>query len=386
MRLGILGGTFDPVHNGHISIAKHVKKEFALDMVFLMVAASPPHKPNGCTDAGLRYSMAELACKGADGIYASDIELARAGTSYTSDTIERVSKIYPGAEIFFITGMDMLVDMPGWHNPDAIFKLSTVIGVVRDSSKSGLLSAAGLLRSELGAKVLLSDMQPLDISSTDIRRKIYNAFAVRSHLPDGVAMFIYKNMLYLPDGFVSMQKNLYRQLNWNRYVHSLGTALEATELANKYGADGIRARTAGLLHDCARFDPDRQLDYAEKCGLKCYNVDIPDLLHAELGTEVAKAEYGIMDDEIIQSIRYHTVGCAGMSMLDKIIYLADKIEPSRSYDGIDQIRLAAYQNLDSAVAMAMKQSISYTLKKGGKLYKGTEDALKYILNETEIRY
>lgn len=110
------------------------------------------------------------------------------------------------------------------------------------------------------------------------------------------------------------------------------------------------------------------------------------MLHAELGAEIAKAEYGIMDDEIIQSIRYHTAGCLGMSTLDRIIYLADKIEPSRSYDGIDQIRLAAYQDLDYAVAMAMKQSISYTLKKGGKLYKGTEDALKYILNETERRY
>ncbi len=386
MRLGILGGTFDPVHNGHISIAKHVKKEFALDMVFLTVAASPPHKPNGCADACLRYSMAELACEGADGIYASDIELARPGKSYTSDTIERISSLYPGAEIFFITGMDMLVDMPGWHDPDTIFELSTVIGVVRDSSKSGLLSAASLLRSKFGAKVLISDMQPLDISSTDIRQKVYNAFAVRSRLPEGVAMFIYENMLYLPDSFVSMQKNLYRQLDWNRYVHSLGTAIEATELANKYGVDGICARTAGLLHDCARFDPGRQLNYAEKCGLKCYNGDIPDLLHAELGAEVAKAEYGIMDDEIIQSKRYHTVGCSGMSMLSKIIYLADKIEPSRSYDGVDKIRLAAYQDLDSAVAMAMKQSISYTLKKGGKLYKGTEDALKYILNETERRY
>jgi nicotinate-nucleotide adenylyltransferase len=386
MRLGILGGTFDPVHNGHISIAKHVKEEFALDMIFLMVAASPPHKPSGCADADLRFSMVKLACEDIDGIYASDMELERSGKSYTSDTIERVSKLYPGAEIFFITGMDMLLDMPGWHDPGTIFDLSTVIGVVRDSSRSGLLSAASLLRSEFGAKVLLSDMQPFDISSTNIRHKIYNASAVRSQLPDGVAMFIYKSMLYLPDGFVSKQKSLYRQLEWNRYVHSLGTALEATELADKYGVDGIKARTAGLLHDCARFDLSRQLDYAEKCGLKCYNGDIPDLLHAELGAEIAKAEYGIMDDEIIQSIRYHTAGCLGMSTLDRIIYLADKIEPSRSYDGIDQIRLAAYQDLDYAVAMAMKQSISYTLKKGGKLYKGTEDALKYILNETERRY
>ena len=123
MRIGVLGGTFNPVHAAHLQMAVCARDTLGLDLTLLMVAADPPHKDvAGHVPAKERLSMAQLACAGLAGIEASDLEVQRAGRSYTAKTLQTLHAKYPGAELFWIVGSDMLLDLPTWYRPDEVLR------------------------------------------------------------------------------------------------------------------------------------------------------------------------------------------------------------------------------------------------------------------------
>ena len=124
MRIGILGGTFNPIHAGHVQMAVAARDALRLDRVLLMVAADPPHKRVAEAVAGAhRLRMAQLAAAGLPRVEASDLELRRTGRSYTVDTLRELHGRYPGASLYWIVGSDMLHDMPTWHRVEEIFRL-----------------------------------------------------------------------------------------------------------------------------------------------------------------------------------------------------------------------------------------------------------------------
>lgn len=155
-------------------------------------------------------------------------------------------------------------------------------------------------------------------------------------------------------------------LSSKRLLHSLGVARTAVYLAELYGVDPQQAEIAGLLHDCAR-----EMSYAEllrqaevqHLPLDALDRQAPVLLHARLGAHIARTEYGITDEAILQAITCHTVGGPQMTTLDKIIFLADYIEPGRDFDGVEALRAVAAQNLDQAVLAAYDQTIAYMRQK-----------------------
>lgn len=178
------------------------------------------------------------------------------------------------------------------------------------------------------------------------------------------------------------KKKLGESLKPERYVHSLGVCAEAVKLAERYGADRDKAYIAGLLHDCAKgYGKRRQRELCEEYGIELDEITLrcPAVIHAPLGAEIAKREYGIEDEEILKAIRVHTVGGAGMSKLDKIIYTADMIEPSRSFEGVEELRRIAYEDLDRAVAAAVAQSIEFNLKKPSVIHPDTLAAWNDLL-------
>ncbi|MBR2500521.1 MAG: bis(5'-nucleosyl)-tetraphosphatase (symmetrical) YqeK [Clostridia bacterium] len=174
---------------------------------------------------------------------------------------------------------------------------------------------------------------------------------------------------------IQMDEKLKNTLSERRYIHSIGVMESAISLAERFGEDIDKARIAGLLHDCAKeVDKDEAVKLCDELG-----IDIDDakrvqkgLLHADLGAELIKTEYDISDSEIYDAIKYHTMGRENMTMLDKIIYLADFIEPSRrDFEGLTELRKLCMEDLDEAMLFAINLSISFVLNKGKVLHKQT---------------
>ena len=178
-----------------------------------------------------------------------------------------------------------------------------------------------------------------------------------------------------------MQDKLKSSLKKKRFEHSLGVCAEAVRMAELFGTDAKKAYIAGLLHDCAKcLTRDEERKICEK-----YNFE-PDemtkichpVLHAPLGAVVAQYEYGVKDTEILDAIRYHTVARADMTLLDKIVYVADMTEPHRDYEGVEILRRLSKKNIDAAFCEAVRQSLLHNVKKGAVIHPGTLDAWNAI--------
>jgi predicted HD superfamily hydrolase involved in NAD metabolism len=163
------------------------------------------------------------------------------------------------------------------------------------------------------------------------------------------------------------------QITERRYIHTLGVVESAIELAERYGADVKKAELAAIFHDYAKFRPKEEMEQiiiAEKMdpALLEYNME---LWHAPVGAYLVKKEAGIQDAEILDAIAYHTSGRVGMSLLDKVVYLSDYIEPGRSFPGVDEVRQTAKQNLDHAVIQALRNTVVFLMKRNQAIYPDT---------------
>lgn len=386
-KIAFLGGSFNPVHQGHIAVAKAVRQEFDLDRVLLITAKDPPHKQvAGNVDARIRHEMAVLAMEGQEGLEASDLELRRGGKSYTVDTIRALMACCPDAEIYCVIGADMLLDLPRWHAPETLFRLGNFIGVARPGVLETLNTAIFDMRRRYGANIRLSSFHGPDISSTDLRERVYAAMPIEGMTPVPVERYIYEAGLYQPEEIRAMQHKLKESLQPKRYLHSMGVVRCAIGLAARYGENTEKARLAALLHDCAKLDLKEQVAMARCFGLdlSVYETISKAVLHGPLGAELARCEYGVNDPAVLDAIRYHTVCRRVMTKLDKIIYLADKIEPGRDYEGLLSIRAAAERSLDEGVLACMEHSIAYARQKEGKkLHPGILEAWAYLQKQKE---
>lgn len=169
----------------------------------------------------------------------------------------------------------------------------------------------------------------------------------------------------------AMRAYLQQNLDARRIAHSLGTADEAVKLAQAHGGDANKAYIAGLLHDIAKGKCKHDLqEYAGLYGITADEIERmnPELLHGRLGAAMVKAELGILDEDILNAICWHTTGRAGMSLLEKIVYLADLIEPTRDFEGIEEIRVMAYRDIDEAMCAAIRQVMDFVARKGFALH------------------
>jgi nicotinate-nucleotide adenylyltransferase len=192
MKIGILGGTFDPVHEGHLTLARAARKQFSLDKVLFIPASVPPHKQNipSVTPAAFRYRMVELALRGEDRFEISDVEFRRQGPSYTCDTIERLKALYPGDEFFLILGEDNWANLAAWRNPENIRKSATLLVARRSSAGAREIQAPQ-------EGVLWIDMPETPVAASRIRERIKNRQAlVPGELPAAVEEYIRRMNLY----------------------------------------------------------------------------------------------------------------------------------------------------------------------------------------------
>lgn len=181
---------------------------------------------------------------------------------------------------------------------------------------------------------------------------------------------------------INMNEYLRMHIDGKRLLHSQRTADEAVRLAIRYGADEHKAYIAGLLHDVGKHVCKNGLQNAVSrynVSVDAFETDNPELLHGKIGAAMIKADLHIIDEDILSAIRWHTTGRAGMSLLEKIIYMADLIEPGRCFDGIDDIRVLAYKDLDEAMLCSIKQIMEFVKHKGFSLHPSSAEAYEDIL-------
>ena len=277
----------------------------------------------------------------------------------------------------------MLENFDQWYEPAGILSMAKLYAVARPDEARDMCALADSLQNKYGGTVLISEFEGPNISSTMVRDNMYNALPVDELVPRAVELYLYENALYMPEDIVKIRQSLSGILKNKRLAHTMLTAREAICLAARYGADTQKARLAAMLHDCIKLPNKELIAFAEQ---NCYDITTeerhsPYLIHSRLGAVIANEKYGVTDPEVLQAIENHTLGKVGMSLLDKIIYVADKIEPSRDFDGVDEIRETAYIDINAAMLQVMQHSAEYTMASGRALNPATKAVMDYIKSE-----
>ena len=372
MKIGIYGGTFNPPHLGHLAAAKYAVQVLGLDKLLLIPAAIPPHKalPEGTPAAQHRLAMVEImadAMAMPNIVEVSDMELQRQGKSFTSDTLAELQQRYPKAELWLLMGTDMFLTLHRWHEPKAILDLAGVCAFGRTEQDGEELFAPqrDYLKQEFGAKIVTVTIPNLvDISSTRLR-ELLSGGAGREYLLPAIYGYILRNQLY---GTSADLKHLalpelracsYSMIRQKRVAHVIGVEEEAVRLAQRWGIDPEPARHAAILHDCTKYlELPEQLQLCREYGVELDELErrAVKLLHSKTGACIARAIFG-EPDEVYEAIFWHTTAKENMTTLEKVIYLADYIEPNRDFDGVERLRALCYRDLDQALLLGVETTI-----------------------------
>ncbi len=386
-RIGIYGGSFNPPHAGHIQAARQAMEALSLDRLLVIPAGIAPHKvmpPNSPT-ALQRLEMLRIAAV-YPGMEVSDLELRREGKSYTWETIAQVRAENPDAELVLLMGTDMFLSFLTWKNPEKIWEDAALAVMYRGEKgeKTAILAQKAELERR-GARVFLVENSVIQISSTQLRRLL--AFGCASDfLPDGIGEYIRARGLYdtaadwrgLP--MEKLEEIVIRLLNPNRVAHVLGCRDTAVELAKCWGADETDAARAGLLHDITKaLDGPLQLTLCGSYGkiLDDFSRKYPKTLHALTGSLVAERIFG-ENENVVSAICHHTTGRANMTLLEKIIYVADYMEPNRDFPGVEKLRTLAFEDLDAALKLGLNMTLEHLKRQGSEVSPESREALAWL--------
>lgn len=387
-KIGIFGGSFNPPHLGHILAVREFQRQLSLDRVLLVPSAVPPHKrlTNNFASAQERLEMTRLAARELPFAEVCDLELHREGPSYTADTIAELRSRYPKDRLILLMGTDMLLSFTSWYHPERIVQEASLAVALRDDTDHEKLhNCAKALKKELGAKVTLMDNRILPHSSTSVRAML--AFDCgESYLDPAVFAYLREKGLYrygqclrgLPFPELSaVSLNLH---NPRRVPHVVGCSQTARRLAVQYGANPEDAERAGILHDVTKaLNGEEQLKLCERYDilLDKFERENPKLLHAKTGAVIAREVFG-ENEAVCSAINWHTTGRADMTLLEKIIYLADYMEPNRDFEGVEELRRLTASDLDAAMRLGLSMSIRQLRENHRCIDKNSEAALRFL--------
>ena len=382
MKIGIFGGSFNPPHIGHVSAAEKTVQALELDKLIIITVGDPPHKelPDETPTDEQRISLVKAAFSHIDIAEISDMEMKRHGKSYTITTLEYFRDIYPDDELFLLMGTDMFITLDQWHRGDEILQLIIPAVFARENAEDDIIkNKADEYAAKFGTKCEIMNINVTEAASTDIRVLLQNREG-RELLGDEVYSLIIKNRYYgaRPD-FEWLRSKSYERHKPKRIPHVKGCEEEAGRLAERWGYDVETAREAGILHDITKkLSLEEQLILCSKYDI--LNDALEDksekLLHSKTGAALSRDLFGISED-IYSAIRWHTTGRADMTLLEKIIYLADYIEPNRDFDGVEPLRKLCYEDIDAAMALGLKMSIEDLEERGVPIHERTLEAYKY---------
>ena len=375
MRIAMYGGTFNPIHLGHMHAARAVVEALVLDKLLLMPAGIPPHKtlPEGSASPAQRLDMCRIAANRLPRTEACPLELEREGASYTVDTLRELRQRYPQADLWLVVGTDMVLTFDRWRQPEEMAKLCRLAVVARDEQdRERIAEKAVSLREGLGLVCDIIDCPALPMSSTQVRETMDERL-----LHPAVLDYIRQQRLYLPSP-ESLRAEVERRVSPKRMAHILGCERMAAEMAKVYGVDDYTVRAAAILHDCTKaLSEKEQLTLCEKWHIifDYGEGDFAQLIHADTGAETARREFR-MPEDIVEAIRTHTTGDGEMTTLQKILYVADMCEETRTWPGVEELRALALTDLEAAVTSAMERTAAFIREQGREPYYKTLDALK----------
>lgn len=389
MKIGIYGGTFDPPHLGHMEAARAAVAVLGLDRLLFVPAGQPPHKTLSAESAAPEQRL-EMTCLMADGLLlpgiaeVSNLELARDGKSYTVETLQILKERFPEDELWLLMGTDMFLTIQNWYRAPEILQLAGLAPFARTETGSGeLLEIQGrYLSDNFGAKVCIIQLPEIrELSSTQVRSQKSG-----EGLWPPVWGYILRHRLY---GAEREMKGLsdadlravsYSMIRAKRIRHVQGTEEEAVRLAQRWGANVEYARRAAILHDCTKYlNLGEQLALCEQYGVELDEMErkAVKLLHSKTGAALAKHVFG-EPEEVCQAICWHTTGKAGMTVLEKVLYLADYMEPSRDFDGVERLRDLAYVDLNAAVLLGTEMTVEEMNGYGNPVHPKTLEARDFL--------
>ena len=374
MKLGIFGGSFDPIHAEHREYVRAAKESLHLDRVVVVPSYIAPHKHGGAAADGInRLEMCKIAFRDDDFVEVSDYELTAGGTSYTYLTCRYFKELYPEAELYFLVGADMLENFFSWRNPDDILKHVTLAACGRGGDTPAALHEKFI--SRFGVDFVEVPFTGEAVSSTNIRVAL--AFQRKTEV-ESLGALDPAVLLYINEGFLYQFPEQAQALDLEkpeRRAHSYRVARMACKRARRLGIAEGKALLAAMLHDCAKNIPSDSPMIAP--------CDLPDgvpapVVHQYTGAYLAEYMFGVADEEVLDAIRYHASGREDMTVLGKLIYLADLLEPSRNFPGVEALRTLFWNDLDACLLASFERQIVYLKGCGAPIYRLTERAYEWV--------
>lgn len=369
MKIALFGGSFDPVHNEHIRYAQAAKDALGLDKVVVLPAGLAPHKRTGAHASGEdRLAMCRLAFGRFSWAEVSDFEVRAGGASYTYLTCRHFAEEFPGADLYFLVGEDMLEDFFTWKNPDDILAHATLAACGRGNKTPASLRERffARFRKEFVAVPFTGG----EVSSRMLRVDL--AFGKRpAAMDEGVLGYIREKGLYSHPAIapaLALEKETRRE-------HSYRVARMAVERSCSAGIAEGKALLASALHDCGKYvalDSPLLEDFSPPEDVP------PPVMHQYTGAYLARHCFGIEDEEVLDAIRYHTSGRAGMTPLGMLVYLADLLEEGRDFDGIGELRALFRTDLEACLFRSLEDQLVYLRKSKKPVYPLTEQAFAWI--------
>ena len=371
-RLGVLGGTFDPVHEGHVALAREAMRQESLDGVILLPMGRPVHR-EADTQPSDRLAMCRLAVAEEPGMMVSQAGI-QSGVRSTADTLGPLRREFPDAAFTMIVGADKLLSMPYWQNADKVFSQCGFLCFPRAGVN---ISDAMAKVQEAGAKVKLLQGASTPHSASLIRARI-SAYEDAPGLSKPVLCYIAENGLYQKD----YTPQLRQMMNPRRFQHTLGVRKEAVRLAALHGIPVLRSALAGILHDCAK-----GMSVQEMARIATENRLVDDenmlssnaMLHGPVGAWLAQKQFGVKDEEVLWAIRSHTIGRPGMSPMELCIFVADATEENREdYEGLADLRYLAEGSLAAAALYSMRLTQEYLKRTNRPFFPIVFETMRYL--------
>lgn len=383
MDITIYGGSFNPPHLGHVAAARSALELLRPDRLLVIPAAVPPHKqidthsPSGA----VRLALCREMFRGLPATEVSDLELSRSGPSYTVETLIELRRQYPGARLTLLIGTDMLESFTNWYCFQDILAMSRLGVFTRKVGESVCVCKfAAKLRDTYNADVVVIPHEPLPLNSTEIRSALPCREGRTGLGNDVYAMIVQQRLYGVKPELAWLREQVDVWLQPSRIPHVRGCEAAAVRLAKRWGVDAGLAAEAAILHDVTKkLEFPAQLSLCQKYGESCDAEDrkSPKTIHAKTGALVARESFGA-SQEVYEAIRWHTTGRANMSMLEKIIYIADYIEPNRDFPGVERLRQLAHADLNAAVKLGLEMTLEEIQARGLPPHSKSMEALAWF--------
>ena len=377
----LYGGTFNPIHRGHLDICVRARQAVDARRVLLMPAAQPPHKSAGWLAPDQdRLAMCALAAREYDLIQVDDWEIRRGGRSYTVDTLGHLAAVFPEEELWLLIGTDMFLTFTQWHRWEEIGKMASLLVASREEGDRERLLDQQQKLAEQGVRSRLLQNPPMPMSSTQIREELRRDGTTGKVCPQ-VLDYIREKELYLhpPEELDYLRRYIRPLMTDYRYRHSLGVEKQAVKMARRFGADQRKAALAGILHDvCKDMPKGALLQNILESGI-INGIDFkasPQLIHSYAGALYLQSHMDIHDLEVIEAVRYHTTARAGMSLLETVVYLADLTSEDREYPDVGEMRRLCDTDLRKAMIHALTHTVKELTRKQKPICPDTLGACK----------